>query len=238
MSEQDVALLRPRFAAVEAAVEAACRTAGRTRDSVTVVGVVKKQAPAAIDAFVRWCRERAQPAVIGVNYVQEYRAVSPQLVERPDKVHFIGRLQKNKARDAVALFDVIETVDSPELARVLDAAALRTGKIQAVLLQVNISADEQKGGFTPDSVAKFLEGEGRTLSHLSIQGVMTITRFYETAAEARPDFRRLADLLRALPVGIGSALSMGMSQDFEVAIAEGATSVRLGTALFGERKAS
>lgn len=228
--------LHDRFEAVDAGVTAACRDAAVPRDRVTVVGVIKKQTPDAVEAFLEWCRLKALPAVVGVNYVQEYRALLPLLPVRPEKAHCIGRLQKNKVKDAVQLFDVIETVDSVELARLIDTTAGRVGKIQEVFLQVNISADERKGGFSPTEVQRFLSEEAPALRHLSITGLMTITRLYERAEEARPDFQKLADLRRSIPEARSFKLSMGMSQDYGVAIAEGANLVRIGTALFGERK--
>jgi len=228
--------LNARFEAVDAAVTNACLDAGISRDTVTIVGVIKKQPPEAVQGFIEWCRSRALPAVVGVNYVQEYRDLVPHLPTLPDKAHCIGRLQKNKAKDAVKLFDVIESVDSPELAGVLDAAAERAGKIQEIFLQVNISGDERKGGFDPLTVRRFLREEVGLLKHLSVTGFMTITRFYDTAEEARPDFRKLAELRREIPEAANFKLSMGMSQDFPVAIAEGANLIRIGTALFGERK--
>lgn len=228
--------LQTRFESVEAAVTAACRESSIPRTDVTLVGVIKKQSPAAVEAFIEWCHTHGTQAVVGINYVQEYRDLLPSLPTPPDRAHCIGRLQKNKAKDAVRLFDVIETVDSLELARVLDAAAERAGKVQEVFLQVNISDDERKGGFSPAAVASFLTTDAPVLSHLTCKGFMTITRLYETAEEARPDFRKLAELRRSIPQAADFKLSMGMSQDFGVAIAEGANLVRIGTALFGSRE--
>lgn len=223
-----------RFEGVESEVSAACRAAARTRGSVVVVGVIKGQPPAAVDAYISWCRAHGQPAVLGVNYIQEFRAIRPQLVTSPDSVHFIGRLQRNKAKDAVALCDVVETVDSLELAQALDRAAEKSGRVIDVLLQVNISGDEHKAGLTPVDVAPVARTIGE-FAHLRLGGLMTITRLYETAAEARPDFTALAALRDSLDPNL--VLSMGMSLDFGEAIGAGSRFVRLGTALFGERAA-
>jgi hypothetical protein len=231
-----LAELRAKFESSDRSVESACNSARIERSKVLVLGVIKKQPRWAVEEYVRWCRERSLPAVVGVNYVQEYRELVQTISMPPDRAHFIGRLQKNKVKDAVALFDVIETVDSAELARLIDVTAQKAGKIQKVLLQVNISDDPGKGGFSASGVIEFMRQYASTLTHLSIEGLMTITRYYETAEEARPDFRKLAELRAVVAPGSEFHLSMGMSQDFVVAIAEGATLIRLGTALFGERK--
>jgi len=233
-----------RFEMVVSEIERACAEAGRPRESVVLVGVIKKQPRESVEAFIQWCHRGGLPAVVGVNYVQEYRGLKPLLSRTPDRVHFIGRLQKNKAKDAVALFDVIETIDSAELARVVNSAAERAGKVQDIFLQVNISSDEHKAGFDCEKVRGFIAHELSRCANLRLCGLMTITRFYEAVEDVRPDFRRLRELRDEIGGAVECApvlgertldLSMGMSHDFTVAIGEGARFVRVGTALFGAR---
>jgi PLP dependent protein len=155
--------------------------------------------------------------------------------------HLIGPLQANKARRAVELFDVIQSVGSVELALRLDriAGEVRPGRPLPVLLQVNVAGDPAKAGFDEDGAAAALPGL-LDLPHLRIDGLMTIGRLAATPEEARPTFRALADLrsvLRGLDPRLGGDLSMGMTDDFEVAVEEGATLVRVGRAIFGERTA-
>ena len=154
-------------------------------------------------------------------------------------------LQSNKIRDAVRLFELIETAHSIEALRTLDREAGRIAKRQKILLQVNISADPRKAGLSPEAVHAIIADGTSPFEHLELRGLMTITESYDTAEEARPDFRALRELRDGLP-GASPAfraydpreLSMGMSQDFEVAIEEGATWIRIGTDLFGPREAA
>ncbi len=158
----------------------------------------------------------------------------------PPRWHLIGPLQSNKARRAVELFDVVETVDSLALARRLDRLAADVGRESLpVLVEVNVDADPAKSGYAPDALEHDLP-ELLALPHLRIQGLMTVGRAVPHAELARPTFRHLRQLAerlgRAQP-GLGPALSMGMTDDFEVAVEEGATIVRIGRAIFGERPA-
>jgi len=174
----------------------------------------------------------------GENRVQE---AEPKVAEIAGAVwHLVGPLQSNKARRAIETFDVIETVDSPELAQRLDrlAADDRADARLPVLVQVNVDRDAAKAGFQPEALEASM-GELLALRHLEIRGLMTVGRLVETAEEARPTFgalRELASRLRGRHPGLGDELSMGMSDDFEVAVEEGATIVRVGRALFGERR--
>ena len=177
--------------------------------------------------------------VFGENRVQEAAAKAPD-VSGAQWV-LVGPLQSNKARRAAEVFDSIQSVDSVELARRLDrlAGELRT-KPWPVLLQVNIDVDRGKAGFAPDAVEPSLP-ELLELPHLDVAGLMTIGRLVAEPAAARPAFRSLRGLseaLRATHPALGGALSMGMTDDFEVAIEEGATIVRIGRGLFGERPAA
>jgi pyridoxal phosphate enzyme (YggS family) len=172
---------------------------------------------------------------LGENRVQEAEAKVPAL---PDMVewHLVGGLQSNKAARAVALFDVIQTVDSVSLAERL--ARLADGRTLRVLLQVNVDGDEAKGGFTPGGLTEALPGI-LALPALRVEGLMTVGRIVSEPEAARPTFvrlRQLSERLRDRHPVLGSELSMGMTEDFEVAVEEGATIVRVGRALFGSRQ--
>ena len=177
--------------------------------------------------------------LLGENRVQEAESKAPAVPEA--RWHLIGPLQSNKARRAVELFDVIESVDSVELARRLDRLAADAGRVPlGVYFQVNVDKDEAKAGFTPESLEAELPVllEMRSLRPL---GLMTVGRLVETAEEARPTFVRLRELSARLREGaseLGGGLSMGMSDDYPVAVEEGATVVRVGRALFGTRPAA
>ena len=230
----EVAGLAAARAAVLSRIALAATRAGRAPASVTLVAVSKTVPADRLRAAVA-----AGHDVLGENRVQEAAAKVP-LVPGP-RWHLVGPLQANKARRAVELFDVLEAIDSVELALRLDriAAELRPGRPLPILLEVNVDADPGKAGFTPASVGEALPAL-LALAHLEVRGLMTIGRLAATPEEARSTFRQLRELairLRAAHPGLGPELSMGMSDDFEPAIEEGATIVRVGRALFGERRA-
>jgi PLP dependent protein len=175
--------------------------------------------------------------VLGENRVQEAADKIPEV--RGASWHLVGPLQSNKARRAVELFDVVESLDSLDLALRLDRLAreIRPGRPLPVLLQVNVADDPAKAGFTPRGVESALP-KLLGLANLRVDGLMTIGRLVARPEDARPTFgslRELAARLRAVHAALGPGLSMGMSDDFEVAVEEGATIVRVGRALFGER---
>jgi len=179
--------------------------------------------------------------MFGENRVQEARDKIPLLQSMlPDMTmqwHLIGNLQKNKAKYAVQLFDLIHTVDSIELADILDKEAQKIGKIQDVLVQVKLSSEETKHG-AAEADAPALAMHISSLENLRLRGLMTIPPFFENPEEARPYFRKLKlirDNIEAQGIRLPE-LSMGMSHDFETAIEEGATIVRIGTAIFGQRR--
>ena len=150
----------------------------------------------------------------------------------------MGRLQSNKARRAIAVFEAIHSVDSPELAVRLDRLAAEAGRPLPVYFEVNVDRDPAKAGFDPDALRRAIE-DLLSLSALEPLGLMTVGALAADAESARPTFRRLAALsaeLRARDPHLGAGLSMGMSDDFEVAVEEGATVVRVGRAIFGERR--
>ena len=208
-------------------------------NSVKLVAASKKQSQIDIQLYLQLASQLGIEPIIGESYVQEYRAKRDFLPSH--SAHLIGQLQRTKVREAVKLFDLIESVHSEEIALEIDKEAKRISKIQPILIQVNVSDDPNKSGFDLNSARKFiLEGLPK-LGSLKFEGLMTITKLYERPELARNDFRRLKNFgdslkdephIPRLPV---LQLSMGMSADYQVAIEEGATIVRLGSAIFGER---
>lgn len=232
-----VALIKSRIA------EAAARS-GRTAESISLVAVSKKQPLAKINDFLDLFSGERQEVLLGESYVQEYRQ-RKDLLQQNYKVHFIGKLQANKVREAVSLFDVIESVNSPEQYLLIDKEAKRIGKIQQVFLQVNISDDTAKSGFDQRRILSFLKRDLNVYANVLLRGLMTITRLHSKKEDLREDFRKMETLHglarqellgRYLFPEDPFELSMGMSDDFEMAIEEGATIVRLGSALFGSRQ--
>ena len=210
----------------------ACRRSGRDPGEVTLVAVSKTvPAPRLETALV------AGLTLLGENRVQEAEAKAPLLTGA--RWHLIGPLQSNKARRAVELFEAIESVESVELARRLDRLAGELGRAPlGVYLQANVDRDEAKAGFLPEALEAELPALA-ALPNLSLLGLMTVGRLTGTAEEARPTFVRLRELsrrLRGSVPGLGAGLSMGMTGDYAVAVEEGATLIRVGRALFGERE--
>ena len=227
------------LARLEDAISAACRQAGRRRDEVELVAVSKTHAAAAlVEAFDLGLR------LFGENRVQEFAqksALLPGEVRSRMRAHLIGHLQSNKAAKAVEVFDAIDSLDSLKLAERLDEAAAKAGKRLPVLIEIKLSDEETKAGLPPGSadLAQLLE-RLPDLSNLEAQGLMTIAPLDAPEAETRACFRALRTLRDQLasthPRLSLSVLSMGMSGDFPLAIAEGATRIRVGTALFGARE--
>lgn len=215
----------------------AARRVGRDPAGVEIVAVTKTVPPERIRAAVA-----AGFGTLGENRVQEAEAKIDRVatgLPTPPAWHLVGPLQSNKARRAMALFEVIETVDSRELAARLDriAGELRPGRPYRVLLEVNVDADPAKAGFTPAAIERDLPAL-LELPGLRVDGLMTVGRLVGEAEAARPTFvalRRLSERLRATHPGLGPGLSMGMTDDFPVAVEEGATIVRIGRAIFGPR---
>ncbi len=207
---------------------------GRDPASVDLLAVSKTFGPEVVDVAAA-----AGQTAFGENRVQEAEGKIP-LVKTPEiNWHLIGHLQSNKARRAVQLFDVIESVDSEKLARILDRDAAEQGKRLLVFVEVNVGEESQKSGVPPSELLQTLRVVA-SLDHLELLGLMAIPPWSDDPEMSRPYFRRLAALLdevnRALAVPLRQ-LSMGMSHDFKVAIQEGSTLVRVGTAIFGERQA-
>lgn len=222
-----------RLNRIEERIAAACARGGRNRDDVTLVAVSKTRPPEVVaEAASLGLR------IFGENKVQEARAKIP---ESPGHIswHLIGHLQSNKAKLAAQLFDCIHSVDSEKLASVLNAAADEAGRTVRVLLEINVSGEASKFGLEPEQALSVLEA-ANACPRLIVDGLMTMAPFVPDPEKARPYFRQLRELRDRLARDTGSPLeqlSMGMSGDFEVAIEEGATMVRIGTLLFGERKA-
>ena len=227
---ENVAQISERIVAAAARVR-------RTPDSITLMAVSKTVDPSRIhEAFAAGLR------VFGENRVQEYETKQPQLNALAGaEWHLIGHLQSNKSGKAVELFDAIDSVDSLRLAERLDRAAAALNRVLPVLIEINVGGEESKSGVPMDSpeVDSLLQGLEK-LDHVQIRGLMAVPPFTPHAEGARPYFRLLRDLrdtiaARRLPRIEMDTLSMGMSHDFEVAIEEGSTCVRVGTAIFGER---
>jgi PLP dependent protein len=212
-------------------IDSACKRAGRDSKSVGLVAVSKTVPPDRLVEAVA-----AGLTVLGENRVQEAESKKP-LVQGA-RWHLIGPLQSNKARRAIELFDVIESVDSVDLAVRLDRLAGELGRGELpVYIQVNVDRDEAKAGFDPDDLSRRLP-ELAELRSLRLEGLMTVGRFVSSPELSRPTFaalRVLSERLRRDVPALGAGLSMGMSTDFPVAIEEGSTLVRVGRALFGDR---
>lgn len=211
------------LAEVESRIARACARCGRRREEVTLLAVTKTFPPQVIlEAYRLGLRE------FGENYVQEFEQKSPHVRSLPGaRFHLIGHLQSNKSRRAGELFDVIQTVDSEKLARRLDAL----GRPLEVMIEVKLSPEEAKAGCAPGDLASLINAI-RACPNLRLTGLMTMPPWSDDPEQSRPYFRRL----RELAAGHGlRGLSMGMSHDLEAAIEEGATIVRVGTALFGAR---
>jgi pyridoxal phosphate enzyme (YggS family) len=206
-------------------VARAAERAGRKPEDVLLIGVSKVVEVERIRAAIA-----AGVAALGENRVQEAKAKIAEL-GRPVPWHLIGHLQTNKVKDALPLFDLIHSLDRLELAQEFERRAAAQSRTVDALLQVNIASEASKGGFAPDAVSGALEAIGK-LSHVRVRGLMVIPPEVERAEESRPWFRQLREM--ADKHGLRER-SMGMSGDFEVAIEEGATMVRVGTAIFGPR---
>jgi pyridoxal phosphate enzyme (YggS family) len=217
-------VLRERLQAVEERIARAADRAGRKREEITLIAVTKLFPARVIrETYALGLRH------FGENYVQEFETKFPEVSDLEGaEFHLIGHLQSNKAKRAAELFQVIETIDSAKLARRLEGA----GKTLEVMLEVRLSEEASKSGAEPAEVAGLIAAV-QDCGHLRLTGLMTMPPWSEDAEQSRPFFQRLRQL--AEEYGLPH-LSMGMSHDLEVAIEEGATHIRIGTALFGPRK--
>jgi pyridoxal phosphate enzyme (YggS family) len=215
------------LAAVEERIHRAAQRSGRPRASITLLAVSKKFAAERLAiAYRAGLRE------FGENYVQEFAEKHPALADLKDaRYHLIGHLQSNKSRLACELFQVIQTIDSPKLLKRLDSSAADRGETIEALIEVKLSGEDSKSGADPLHIPALLEAAA-TCPHIILTGFMTMPPWSENPEHSRPYFRQLASLARQYNL---PKLSMGMSGDLETAIEEGATMVRVGTALFGKR---
>jgi PLP dependent protein len=212
-------------------IKAACDRTDREPNSVTLLAVTKTQPPETVGAAAGLGLN-----IFGENKVQEARAKIPLC---PGKLgwHFIGHLQSNKCRDAVQLFEMIQAVDSLSLAQEINKRAAEAAKSMPVLLEVNLAGEASKFGYRPEQLLAELK-QINALPRIEVQGLMTVPPWTPDAENSRPHFRRLRELKQQCEQVLGAPLphlSMGMSGDFDAAIEEGATIVRIGTALFGPR---
>lgn len=220
-------------------ISTACREAGRSVDDVALMAVSKVHpAEFLLEAYAAGHR------LFGENRVQEFQAKVTELgaaFSGPDRArfHLIGPLQNNKTSKAAELFDAVDTIDSAKTAQRLSSSALSLGKVLPVLVEVKLSEEESKHGVAAENLASLLE-ELAGVRGVNVQGLMTVPPWSEDPEVARPYFRRLRELrdqMQGKYPGL-TELSMGMSNDFAVAIQEGSTCVRIGTAIFGRRKRS
>lgn len=223
--------IRQNLEEIKRRLDEAARRAGRNSADVQLVAVTKT-----VDLERLKFAVAAGQTLFGENYVQEAKtkiaSLGPGLTW-----HFIGHLQSNKAKAAVELFDLIHSVDRASLAQALEQAAARRDKIQNILMQVNLAGEASKSGTAPEHAEDLLR-EINKMPHLRVQGLMTMPPWFDDPERVRPYFRALRELrdrLRDLTLGDLPELSMGMTGDFEAAVSEGATLVRIGTAIFGSR---
>jgi len=223
---------------VQDGIAEVCRRTGRNLQEVTLVAVSKTVDPVRVAEAIQ-----AGVTDVGENWVQEALPKRPaveQLEPRRVRWHMIGHLQTNKVKKALAVFDLVQGVDSLHLAQELDGRAAKSGRVLPVLLEVNTSGEASKFGVAPENLSALGEAV-RELAHLKLEGLMTIGPglSVEDPEKSRPCFRRLHDLRGQLERELGlklPVLSMGMSSDYAVAIEEGSTMLRIGTAIFGGRQ--
>ena len=218
--------IRSNLERVQAAIAAACRRAGRSPDEVLLVAVSKTMDAERVRQAVE-----AGVAALGENRVQEAKT-KIEALGHPVPWHLIGHLQTNKARDAVDLFDCIQSLDRLDLAKDLDRRAAALGRTVDALVEVNLAEEPQKGGARPGDVKALLDAIAG-FAHIRVRGLMAIPPAVSDPEATRPHFRRLRELRDEAGL---EHLSMGMSADYEVAVDEGATIVRVGTAIFGPRQ--
>jgi hypothetical protein len=231
MTAQDTSIASNLAGIRERIAQSAAR-AGRTTDDITLVAVSKTFPPEAIRAAYELGLRR-----FGENRVQEWELKRAAVADLDATWHLIGHLQSNKARRAANLFNRVDSVDSIALAQKLDAAAASEAKQLKVLIEVHLGGEETKSGVQEADLPSLAENIVR-LQHLDLLGLMAIPPYFDEPERVRPYFKKLRELRDRVsawlskPLGI---LSMGMSHDFEIAIEEGATEIRVGTSLFGER---
>ncbi len=231
MSNQSV---KSNLEAIEERIKNAALAAGRNPSSVKLVAVSKKKP---VEAIIE--AAGAGATIFGENYIQESVEKAEAIDNSEISWHFIGHLQSNKAKFAVKIFDLIHSVDSVKLAKELNKQARKIDKIQNILVQVNISMEESKSGISEEEAEELVKSISR-LENISVKGLMTMPPYYNEPELVKPYFKALKKISEKIDVlGLENVsmeeLSMGMTGDFEPAIAEGSTFVRIGTAIFGSR---
>ncbi|MBN1829719.1 MAG: YggS family pyridoxal phosphate-dependent enzyme [Deltaproteobacteria bacterium] len=226
--------VRENITRIKDRISEAAGRAGRNPAAVRLMAVTKTVEDDRIQAAIE-----AGITLMGENYVQEAKR-KIELMGKDVQWHMIGHLQSNKAKYAVRLFDMIHSVDSLDLARELDRRSREAGRVIDVLLEVNLSGEESKSGCSPDEAFNLAVGCSG-FPNLALKGLMTMPPWCEDPEAARPYFRKLCELKeringKKLPGIALNELSMGMSGDYEVAVSEGATIIRIGTAIFGPRR--
>lgn len=225
--------IKERLKAVQDQIRETALRCNRSPEEITLIAVSKKQS---VEAIIEAIDDGVE--TLGENYIQEAVDKIEQITQKA-LWHFIGHLQSNKAKVAVKYFDLIHTVDTLKLAEAINHQAQKAGKIQKILIQLNISEEETKSGATAAEAIDLAEAVSH-LKNLSLRGLMGMPPFFDDPEKARPYLRKLAQIRDAIKreniSGISMEhLSMGMSDDFKVAIEEGSTMVRIGTAIFGSR---
>jgi len=225
-----------RVQSVLSAIRSAAEKAGRRPESIRLVAATKTVTVDGIREGIA-----AGLSILGENRVQEALPKIEALAQAPVRWHFIGHLQRRKVRSVVGMFELIHSVDSLELAQEIDRRAGEAGQSQDILLEVNIGGETTKGGFHPDGLVQLVSTMA-ALSHIHIKGLMAIPPPTAEPESARTHFIRLRELAEAIaaqriPGVVMDELSMGMSNEYEIAVQEGATLVRVGSAIFGARHA-
>jgi PLP dependent protein len=227
--------MEERILSIRDTISRTAQKCGRGPGAIRLVAACKKVPEDKILQAVR-----AGVMLLGESYIQEAKDKIKALADVPVQWHFIGRLQTNKAKIAVGLFDLIHTVDSFKLALEIDRQAEKIHKVQEVLVQVNIAGEKTKSGTDPKEILSLARDIAK-LDHVAVKGLMTMPPYFDNPEDARPYFKALYALSRqiteaAIPRVEMEELSMGMSGDYLIAVEEGATLVRIGTFIFGERK--
>ena len=225
-------MIRANLEAVRERIHLACRRSGRDAKDITLIGVSKKVPQESILEAVSCGLDR-----FGESYVQEAREKIKGLAGRVAAWHMIGRLQTNKANRAVEIFDAIQSVDSPGLLGAIDRKAAELKKIQECFIEIKVSEEHTKGGLAETEIESFLKKAGE-FKNIRIGGIMTMAPFFDSPEGSRPYFRKARKIFEKWFIdkaGAKPELSMGMSGDFETAIEEGSTMVRIGRAIFGAR---
>ena len=226
--------MKERIERVQERIKQAAEACGRAASDIRLVAVSKTMPIEIVEEAIA-----TGMTDIGENYIQEAREKTAALISHPVTWHFIGHLQSNKAKYAVRMFDLIHSVDSLKLARELDKYAKKIDKVQDILIQVNIAKENSKSGIYSEDTLQLVKDIAR-LENVAVKGLMTMPPYFNAPDKVRPFFKALRQLRdqienEEIPGIEMKELSMGMTGDFEAAIAEGATMVRVGTAIFGER---